>query len=93
MKKLWSLERLIFEEESYSPEIFRHYLKIGGEIWVIEENGEIVVYILYITEGGMMHLVSIAVHPDYRGRGLGRKLMRKMEEEAERLGVKEYGWR
>jgi len=41
----------------------------------------------------MMHLVSIAVHPDYRGRGLGRKLMRKMEEEAERLGVKEYGWR
>ena len=36
----------------------------------------------------MMHLVSIAVHPDYRGSGLGRKLMRKMEEEAERLGVK-----
>ena len=82
-----SLEKLVFEGESYTSEIFQQYIKMGGEVWVIEEDGEIIAYILYIIYDRMAHLISIAVHPNHRGKGLGRKLISKMEEEAKRQGA------
>ena len=48
---------------------------------------------LVVGYGGMWlildeaHITNVAVHPDYRRRGLGRLIMRTLMEEAARLGI------
>jgi ribosomal-protein-alanine N-acetyltransferase len=67
---VWEIENLSFEYP-YPPYFFYEY--INKLFFVMEENGKVVGYIIGDEEKGM--IISIAVHPEYRKKGYGKKMM------------------
>lgn len=55
---------------------------------VAEADGEVVgCAALHITWADMAEVVSVAVHPDFQGRSLGRLLVEPLFDEARALGI------
>lgn len=52
---------------------------------VLTEGATIIGVLVLIRQPQSLLVDNVAVHPDYQGRGLGRKLMALAEEEARRL--------
>src|SRR5205823_4835341 len=42
---------------------------------------------LYVTWSGLAEVKALAVHPDFQGKGLGKKLLETTIDEAKKLGV------
>lgn len=42
---------------------------------------------LYVTWSGLAEVKALAVHPDFQGKGLGKKLLHTVINEAKKLGV------
>ncbi len=73
--------------EHYPEDFWRHHLDMWGEAFLVADLNSLVVgYVMCRVERGLGyinkslfkkvgHVISIAVHPDYRGRGIGRALM------------------
>ena len=51
-------------------------------VWLAESAGTIVGGLVLAPSDGFMLLANVAVHPDRRGTGLGRRLLRLAEREA-----------
>ena len=57
------------------------YPEIGSDpAWVAEEDGRIVGSVSLRTHPDSLELVALGVDPDFRGRGLGRRLVRALLE-------------
>lgn len=66
------------------------YLAAGGEFLVAHEGGTV------IGMGGLLphstkrgELKRMRVHPDFQGRGLGRRILEALEQRARDLGLRE----
>ncbi len=57
-------------------------------VWVIEDGESIVGLIVLIDKEEELLLDNIAVRPDYQGRGIGGRLMRFVEKQANKQGFK-----
>jgi ribosomal-protein-alanine N-acetyltransferase len=65
----------------WSPNAFREEInKLVSHLWGLIMNEELVGYICFWEFAGELHLMNIAVHPDRRGRGLGRYMLNGMIE-------------
>lgn len=67
-----------FREDSFSKEQFAYLIsRSKGTFYVMMEADRVIAYVSLLFHGGTRYLriYSIAVHPDYRGRGLGQVLM------------------
>ena len=51
-------------------------------VWVAEAGGKIVGGLVLVPSEGFMLLANVAVHPDRRGTGIGRRLLTLAETEA-----------
>lgn len=71
--EILKIENLSFKY-SYPSSIFYNYLK--NLFFVAEGNGKIVGYA--IADKNRHLIVSIAVHPDYRNKGIGKMLMNEI---------------
>lgn len=67
----------------YDAEIAQH------QVWVVEDEGEIVGGLVLIPKDDHVLLDNIAVHPDYQGKGIGRALLELADAEALRQGYAE----
>ncbi|MEM1508843.1 MAG: ribosomal protein S18-alanine N-acetyltransferase [Thermofilaceae archaeon] len=88
--------------ENYPPFFFKlHYENFPQAFIVAESSGKIVGYVMCRVETGKLytkqdvgrqgHIVSIAVIPEMRGKGIGTKLMKRaMESLYQVYGVEEY---
>ncbi len=76
LDEVLEIEKLSFPKDAYTKSLFKEFYKFFSEgFFVAEIKGKIVGYIfgyIYRDEG---EIVSISVHPDYRGLGIGNKLM------------------
>ena len=69
--------------EDCAGEIARHV------VWVAEAGGAIVGGLVLVPSDGFLLLANVAVHPDHRGTGLGRRLLTLAETEAVDRGYPE----
>ena len=59
---------------------FNDCLKSGYYACVLEDDNGMVAYAVMSMGAGEAHILNICVHPDQRGKGLGRALMHMLEE-------------
>ncbi len=77
------LERACFGRRSFSRQHVAHVLEDpDSTTFIYSEDGAAVACIMLHREGDLMRVVSIGVHPRWRRRGIGEKLMLLAEEEA-----------
>lgn len=64
----------------YPISLLTSLLIIAQDLFLVAElKSKIVGYVIALLRGKRMgHIVSIAVHPEYRGRGLGKILLREI---------------
>lgn len=85
LANLVALEQRCFEADRISQRQFRYLLTKGNaSILVAEADGELQgdVVLLFSRATSVARLYSIAVASEFRGRGLGRRLMKAAEAEA-----------
>jgi ribosomal protein S18 acetylase RimI-like enzyme len=61
----------------------------SNQVWVAVQDDQIVAGLVLVAGDGVMKLANLAVHPDYGGKGLGRKLIEHSECEAKRQAFSE----
>jgi len=70
------------ENEAYefpwTEGIFRDCLAAGYECWVLEEDGALLGYGVLSAAAGEAHILNVCIAAEYRGRGLGRLLVRRL---------------
>lgn len=68
----------------WTEAIFYDCLRVGYSCWVWEQRGEVIGYGVMSMGAGEAHVLNLAVHPDWRRRGLGRTLLEHFIKLAER---------
>lgn len=86
IRRLWVLTDIERPERGDVWEVALETLNKGGAILSLWE-GDVVLGALWITDDGRrLYLHHMAVHPDHRRRGLGRRLLKEGLAMARRLG-------
>ncbi len=76
-----ALERVSYAYP-WSEGIFRDCLRVGYVCRVVELDHALVAYGVMSIGAGEAHLLNVCVHEAYRGRGVGRVLLRHLLERA-----------
>ena len=80
IEKVYEIERESFPYP-YSPWDFQYYLEVEGEFFLVAEwEGEVVGYIVGSLWKDLLTIVSLAVKPSYRRRGIGTALIKELEK-------------
>lgn len=70
------VEKACFPGDSYGRSVFLYYLAIERDGFILARSGgRVVGYVIASGRGGKGLIVSLAVLPDFRRRGIGTKLM------------------
>ncbi|HUW54688.1 MAG TPA: ribosomal protein S18-alanine N-acetyltransferase [Rhodanobacter sp.] len=72
-----ALENVSYEFP-WSPGIFTDCLKAGHPCWVLCVDGMVAGYGILSMGAGEAHVLNICIGPAYRGKGLGRHLLRRL---------------
>jgi ribosomal-protein-alanine N-acetyltransferase len=67
--------------------IFRDCLRVGYCSWVYTLDKRIIGYGVMSVAVGEAHILNICVHPDLQGKGLGRRLIRRLLTLARKHGA------
>ncbi len=91
MRQLMRIEKICFGAKGFSRNLVESLL-LEEEVmtYVAEESNEIVGYGMVFNEeaGWSARVISLAVLPEHRLRGIARELMRMMEEKAKAWNAK-----
>ena len=78
IEKIMEIERVSFENPWSKPSFFRVMVDDVTKFFVADIDGKVVGYIVYWIIEDEAHVANIAVHPEMRGRGIGKKLLEKV---------------
>ncbi|WP_017885285.1 MULTISPECIES: ribosomal protein S18-alanine N-acetyltransferase [Leucobacter] len=88
---IWAIESAVFGSDAWSREMMREELAADHRHYVVLVDGDDAVrgYAGLLMVGAEGDVQTIAVAPEARGGGHGRRLMEALLDEAERAGVRE----
>lgn len=87
-RRLFSIESSVFTEDRYNLELFRHLCEDNRDLLLVARLGNRTVgYVMGELHPRGAEVVSLAVAPPYRNRGVGRRLMRRLLIRMERTGI------
>ncbi len=61
--------------------------KPSARFWVAETDGRVAAFGIHWFVAGEAQLANIAVHPDFRGQGMGQHMMRRLLDDARFEGM------
>lgn len=82
IKRLVEIENLSFNYDQLNDRQFRYFIQKGHSDLIVQIEGkQITAYglLLYREGSSLARIYSIAVHKDFKGKGLGEKIMRELE--------------
>lgn len=81
LNSIYFLETLCFKDP-YPRELLYMFLSLYPELFFVAEiNSMIVGYVISVIKPGHIgHIVSLCVHPKFRRKGIGTKLIQSVEE-------------
>ena len=86
-------EILAIEREAFSQPWTYHHFKndllrnVLSENWVGLDNNNVIAYVFGWLVSGEYHLNNIAVHCDYREKGIGKRVLTNVIEKIRKLNV------
>lgn len=86
IEQLAKIERACFSYDALSEKNFKHIIaKANADVLVYELEGKIAGYgILFYRRGtSLCRLYSLGVSPNFQGRGIGQKLLARLEQSAQ----------
>ncbi|MFV0435221.1 MAG: ribosomal protein S18-alanine N-acetyltransferase [Leucobacter sp.] len=88
---IWSIESAVFGREAWSRDLVREELTADHRYYLAlaDQDGAVRGYAGLLVIGTEGDIQTIAVSPELRGGGHGRRLMNALLDEAERRGVRE----
>lgn len=87
-RRLFAIESAVFTEDRYNLELFRHLCHDNRDLMIVARlGGRTVGYVMGEVHPRGAEIVSLAVSPAHRGRGIGRRLMRKLLRRLENAGI------
>ena len=84
------LDRLCFSQPWPDGSFTREVFNPGARCWVVEEDGQLVGALVIWLVLDEAHIATIATHPDYRRRGIGRALLQTGMDAAYAEGARIY---
>ncbi len=86
LEEVLRIEAMAFPKSSYAPELFLRYHHMLSETFLLFEEETVLGYIIFAPDG---HVISLAVDPAHRRKGIGTYLMNACESrcESDRLFV------
>lgn len=59
----------------------------AGQVFVCVNQDTLLGYVICYPQGDHMHLENVAVNPDYKGQGVGSRLIKFVEEKTRQAGL------
>lgn len=81
------LEKQTFPD-AWPERSFCDCLAMGHSCWVIATDDRLIGYAIMIVEKGYAHIMNMCVHPEYMGRGNGRRLLEHLLDQARQAPVR-----
>lgn len=89
LDRLYDLEVATFDSDRLSRRRMQHWIQAdNGILLIADEDGQLLGYCLALFHRGtrLARLYSLAVSPQARGKGVARKLLRRLEKMAAKRG-------
>ncbi len=71
----------------WTPGIFQDCLRVGYCCWLVELDKRVIGYGVMSVVIDESHILNLCIHPDWQGRGLGRKLILRLLKTARQHGA------
>jgi len=87
---VYEIEKLSFGKDAYDRSLLLLYLNLSPETFLVaEKEGELIGYVVgVVKKWGEGHVISLAVHPKYRRKGVATALMRELLKRFAEKGAK-----
>jgi ribosomal-protein-alanine N-acetyltransferase len=76
LNDLLRIEAQAFPKSSYTAEMFLQFHQVLSDTFLVLEDRKVLGYVIFRRDG---HVISLAVDPAHRRRGIGRHLMNACE--------------
>jgi ribosomal-protein-alanine N-acetyltransferase len=87
--ELVALDHICFADGiAYTKSAFRSFLALKNNLgYLIEEDEKLIAFILTAWSYKTAEIITIDVNPGFRRKGLGTKMLRRVEKELKRRGI------
>jgi ribosomal-protein-alanine N-acetyltransferase len=85
--EITAIEQQVYPDYPLSYGDLISHLGLGAKGWVIKEDSKIIAYALVTIQDQQAHLLKLVVLPDYRSKGLGKKLLDRVMALARERGA------
>jgi len=87
LDQIHKIEVKVFEKEAFSKSYLKYLLLNFPDFFIVAEKNDILGYISASVENTACHILSIAVIPEYRRKGIGSMLLNYLIKIAKEKGL------
>jgi ribosomal-protein-alanine N-acetyltransferase len=88
LAQIVQIEELCFPEETaFPPKMFAYLIRYAVSLVACEPDKKVLGFIMGYASGRTGAVYTLDVHPSYRRRGIGSKLLQSLEEKLALLGA------